>query len=300
MWEILASIFVSLNLIAAPLNVASVLSLQDNSINISEQNVEPGTKAPQKKNFSSWGVKIGAKSAAVLDVESGAILWQKNATEIRSIASISKLMTTLVFLEHNPGWQTKVTMQISDEVGGAAPNIFRGETVTVKDLFYAGLIASDNNAINALVRSTGIEKEDFVDLMNQKAKSLGLKNTHFQDLTGLTDENRSTALEILSLAKIAFAQKEIKAATEKAVYSFNDLSGKAHKIYSTNKLLNSYLNIIAGKTGYINASGYCLVSEVQGEQGQKLIGVVLGSEAHDDRFYDLKVLLAWTLENFSW
>ncbi|MCB9802736.1 D-alanyl-D-alanine carboxypeptidase [Candidatus Nomurabacteria bacterium] len=290
----------SLNLIAAPLNFAPVLSLQEQNVNLTKQELSSSSKAPQKNNFDSWGVKITAESAAILDLASGAILWQKNAEEVRSLASITKLMTTLVFLEHNPGWNKSVTMQISDEVGGAAPNILRGETVTVKDLFYAGLIASDNNAINALVRSTGIAKNDFIKLMNQKAESLGLKNTHFEDLTGLTDQNHSTALEILQLAKIALENKDIQAATEKRIYNFNDFSGRAHKIFSTNKLLDSYLDIIAGKTGFINSAGYCLVSEARSKDGHKIIGVVLGSKTHEDRFQDLKILLAWTLNNFNW
>lgn len=301
MWELIANIFLGLNLIAAPIKAWPFITMvNDSQVKIEVVSFQSDAKVPQKKDLHNWGVKISAKSAAVLDIDSDTVLWQKNGDEQRSIASITKLMTMLVFLEHKPAWDTEITMEASDEVSGAIPNILRGETVTVNDLFHAALIASDNNAVNALVRSTGLEKDDFVNLMNKKAVDLGLHKTVFADVTGLTDDNRSTAKEVLQFAKIALANFDIVQAAEKKVYNFTDQNNKNHKIISTNKLLDSYLNIVAGKTGFINAAGYCLVSEAKGEQGQKIIGVVLGSDTHDGRFVDLKILLGWTLENFSW
>lgn len=301
MWELIANIFLGLNLIAAPIKVWPFISLvNDSQVKMEVISFQNDAKVPQKKDLHNWGVEIGAQSAAVLDIDSNTVLWQKNADEQRSIASITKLMTMLVFLEHNKNWDHEITMEASDEVYGDVPNILRGETVNVRDAFFTALMDSDNNAVNALVRSTGIEKKDFVNLMNTKAEDLGLKNTHFSDVTGLSDDNVSTAKEILQLAKVALSQPDIILATEKKVYNFVDKNNKNHKIISTNKLLDSYLNVLAGKTGFINAAGYCLVAEIEGEQGQKLIGVVLGSTTHDDRFVDLKILLGWTLENFSW
>lgn len=301
MWEILTNIFLGLNLIAAPIKAWPFINLVANDKAVIETiSFNEDVKVPQKKDLYNWGVKLSAQSAAVLDLASDSVLWQKNADEQRSIASITKLMTMLVFLEHNKNWDHEITMEASDEVYGDAPNILRGETVNVRDVFFTALMDSDNNAVNALVRSTGIEKKDFVDLMNKKAAYLGLSKTHFIDVTGLSDDNVSTAKEVLQFAKIALAQPDIVLATENKVYNFVDTNNKNHKVISTNRLLDSYLNVLAGKTGFINAAGYCLVAEIEGEQGQKLIGVVLGSATHDDRFADLKILLGWTLENFSW
>lgn len=254
---------------------------------------------PHKVNNNSLGVKISAVSAAVMDKRTGLILWQKNANEKRSIASITKLMTALVFLDNNPGWKTEVTMEEEDEINGGTNHILRGELVTVENLFYTSLIASDNNSTRALARSTGLSQEEFVSRMNSKAKELGLNNTQFVDLTGLKDGNQSTALEILSLAKKSFDNSYIRDAVSSSSYSFTALSGGAHKVVSTNKLFNSFLDIEAGKTGYINASGYCLVSEVA-EGDNHIISVVLGSDSHDARFQDLKILSAWIFENFNW
>ncbi|MBU1203036.1 serine hydrolase [Patescibacteria group bacterium] len=304
LWTFISTVILSLSLTSSQLYHLPTIILEQtqsgSKLSFKEQILDDSKKIPHKVDNKSLGVKISAQAAAVMDKDSGIILWQKNAGEIRPIASISKLMTTLVFLEHNPGWNTEVTMEEVDEVNGGTRHILRGETVIVKDLFYTSLIASDNNSINALVRSTGLSRQEFVNLMNKKAASLGMKNTKFSELTGLSEQNVSTALEVLTLAKTAFAKADIKNAVSQKDYNFFDKSGKAHHIKSTNLLFNSYLDVLAGKTGYIGASGYCLVLEIAGNDGQNIFGVVLGSESHDGRFQDLKILSGWILDNFVW
>lgn len=300
LWFLISSIITSLGLTLSPVSHVPLITFNNDHINLQDRVINNVEILPQKINNNSWGVDIKAESAAVIDKKTGLVLWQKNAEEQRSLASITKLMTALVFLENNPGWNTYITMLKKDEVNGGNVNILRGETIKVKDLFYTSLIASDNNATNALVRSTGLEKNQFISLMNKKARELDLDNTSFVGVTGLNDNNISTALDILKLARKAFFNKDIKKVTSYRVYSFHTSQGKFKKVYSTNQLLDSYLNIQAGKTGYITASGFCLVSEVLGDINEDIITVVLGSDTHDGRFYDLKVLSAWILDNFSW
>lgn len=305
LWLIVSTVILTLGLNASPLYHLPQISLveeqgQQKAVIEGQGLQRKDAKLPHKIDNDSMGVKISAESAAVLDWDSDTVLWQKNANEQRSIASITKLMTALVFLDYNPGWKTEVVMIEEDELGGVAPNIMRGERVTAEDLFYVSLIASDNNAISAMVRSTGMSNEKFVERMNQKVQSLGLNNTQFVGVTGLKDNNKSTALDVLKLAKAAFSNRYIKDATKRKNYIFEDLDGKSHKVFSTNRLLNSYLNVEAGKTGHITASGFCLVSQISGNNDQNIIGVVLGSQTNDHRFQDLKILSAWTLENFVW
>lgn len=304
LWTLVSTIILSLSLTSSQLyHLPTIIMEQTDSgskLSLHEEILDDSHKIPHKVDNKSLGVKISAKSAAIMDEDSGVILWQKNANEVRPIASISKLLATLVFLEHNPGWDTKVTMEEVDEVVGGTRHILRGETVTVKDLFYTGLIASDNNSINALVRSTGMTRQEYVDLMNKKAASLGMTHSSFAELTGLSEHNVSTALEVLILAKAAFAKDDIRDAVRRKIYDFDDQDGKPHHIQSTNQLLNSYLDVEAGKTGYIGASGFCLVSEIAGDDGQNILGVVLGSDSHEGRFQDLKILSGWVLENFTW
>ncbi len=303
LWLLISSIILTFNLTSAPVQHLPIIELveEDNYQYVRlHDKTYPSGNLPYKKNNNSLGVHITADAAAVMDVDSGAILWQKNADQVRSLASITKLMTALVFLENNPGWDTQITLEKKDEANSNAPNILRGEVVTVKDLFYTSLIASDNNTANALVRSTGLDRNEFVDLMNKKAEDLDLQNTKFKDVTGLNQDNKSTALEILKLAKVAFAEPDIVQATAKKNHSFQAVTGKHHKIFSTNNLLNSYLDVVAGKTGFIFESGYCLVSEIKNDTGDNIISVVLGSETNLDRFQDLKILSAWVLDNFVW
>ena len=188
----------------------------------------------------------------------------------------------------------------ADEVNGGTAHVLRGETVTINNLFNIALIASDNNAMNALVRSTGLNSEEYLNLMNKKAEELNLKNTIFKDFTGLNDDNKSTAFEISELALAAFSKEEIREATKKKIYSFTNYNGKYYKVYSTNKLLTSYLNVVAGKTGFTNAAGYCLVSEIENDQGHSILTVILNAQSNDHRFQDLKILSGWALENYFW
>lgn len=303
LWTLVSTIIISFGLTASPAyRLPTVTVNSENTeatLNLETRQVKE-SKLPFKIDNNSLGVKLTATSAAVLDRDSGIVLWQKNAEEVRSIASISKLMTAIIFLENRPSWNDLVTMEEKDETNGNKPNIFRGETVRVSDLFYVALVASDNNAAKALVRSTGMSEAEFVAKMNKKAQELGLVNTVFSDPTGLTSENKSTALEVLRLAQEAFSYEDISDVTSTSRYTLRTQGGRIDIVYSTNWLLNSYLDVEAGKTGYIGASGYCLVTQVVGDEGQRIITVVLNSETNDHRFYDSKVLSSWILDNFIW
>ena len=304
-WLLITSIAFSWGLGTAVNYNLPIFNIQEQNgqevVLLSQKVISPSKeKIPHKEDNFSLGVKMTAQSAAVMDKNTGIILWQKNAQEVRSIASISKLMTVLVFLEHNPGWNQEITMLREDETMGAVNDLLRGEVVTVRNLFYTALISSDNNSAKALARSTGLSEEEFVAEMNTKALDLGLKNTKFVEVTGLSEYNVSTALEVLELAKVAFGNSEIKNAVSRRTYDFVAISGKNHRVYSTNHLLGSYLDISAGKTGYIGAAGYCLVAQVIDKEKNPIISIVLGSSSNDDRFKDLKILSAWIFDNYNW
>jgi len=165
-------------------------------------------------------VKITAKSAIAVDAKTGTILYKNNSQEIRSMASITKLMTALVFLDHNPGWQKEIFTIASDRRNGGIIHLNTGEVMTLKDLFYTALIASDNDAAMALARSTGLSESEFINKMNQKAKQIGLTDTQFSDPTGLKFSNKSTAQEIIKLLNYALQDSVIKDATSTAKYEF--------------------------------------------------------------------------------
>ncbi len=256
--------------------------------------------APYRLNSSSLGIKISAASAMVVDKRTNSILWQKNPEEARPIASITKLMTALVFLDNNPGWQTEVTIQESDSREGGRVRVYNGEKMYVKDLFNASLVASSNNSTMALARSTGLTEEGFVEAMNQKAQELGMSDSIFFEPTGLDPANVSTAFDIIKLAQTALSQPDIAAATKQKEYKFSIINApRNYTLKNTDRLLNSYLNVVSGKTGFLDEAGYCLVSNID-NNGHEVLVVVLGSETEDSRFQEVKALSQWSFDNYYW
>lgn len=257
--------------------------------------------APSRTNQDSLGMKVTANSAMVIDQASGAVLWQKNPDQVQPIASLTKLMSALVWLDNNPGWATEVTVLASDLRSGGRAYIYAGEKLTARDLFNLSLIPSSNSAIMALARSTGLTTQEFTAKMNERAASLNMTSTKFTEPTGLAPENMSSAADLLKLAQAAFEREEIRSATVREEYTFQVLNNnRSETVKNTDKLLNGYLRINAGKTGSLDESGYCLTSEVIGPAGQKVLIVVLGSLSDADRFQDLKALAQWAFDNYSW
>lgn len=265
--------------------------------------------APQKYNNSySLGVEISAKSVLVADAKTGKVLYEKNSQEVRSIASLTKLMTALVFLDHNPGWSSEITISETDYRAGGIRYLIAGELVSVRDLFYASLISSSNEATAALARSTGLNNDDFVKAMNAKAQKLGLANTSFSDVTGLGDDNKSTAADLVVIAQTAFLNSDINQAAGLENYNLNIINkGLSRNLRSTDKILNqsfglnnNIYQVEVGKTGYLEAAGYNFASRVSDNLGRQILAVVLGSETTASRFADTKSLAYWVFNNYKW
>ena len=255
----------------------------DSFLNLSPVTNQNG--GPSRVYTDLLDIKISAQSALAVDAESGKILYQKNASEIRPIASITKLMTALVFLDYNPGWQKEFFTISSDRRNGNIVHLNPGEILTIKNLFYTALIASDNDAIIALVRSAGLVEEEFVAKMNAKAQDLGLKDTKFIEPTGLNYGSQSNTFDIAKLLEAALQNEEIKKVTGIDDYEFEVLNKERTKtrlvkITNTDRLLNSYLNVIGGKTGSLEEAGYCLAVKIKGEENQEVIIIVLGSQSN--------------------
>lgn len=299
---ILAAIFLR----ASAVNPASLM-LPANTLPLAEKKIE--AKIPERNQAGgSLGVKVTAQSFIVVEPESGAILYEKNSRDPRAIASITKLVTALVFLDSNPNWTKEITMQDSDYRDGAAPILLLGDKITVKDLFYTMMVASSNEAANALARSTGLTPEEFAYQMNLHAYLLGMKNSSFVEPTGLSADNQASAEDIIKLIEVAFSHSEMRLAGATKNYKATVINkNQARSMQSTDKILkenfgtddNSY-KIEMGKTGFINAAGYCFASEVKDEKNRKLLIAVLGSSSTYDRFIDTKSLAYWVFNNYRW
>lgn len=253
--------------------------------------------------FAYPSVSITARAGLLVDVGSGQALWKKDIDERRPLASLTKLMTALVFLDTQPDWDRTVAFEQSDidSTEGNTLVVKAGETVTVRDLFMASLVGSANNATVALARSTGLSMADFVQRMNDKAKFLSLFLTSFADVSGLDAGNVSTARDYIRLARTAFAQPRIKEALTTQEYSFTSTGVTAsHRVYNTDRLLSdNSLDILAAKTGYIDESGYNFIT-LADVGGHEVLAVLLGSESSAARFAEAKALISWADAYWYW
>lgn len=238
---------------------------------------------------------LPAENGVILDCQEDNLYFAKRADRAWPIASITKLFTAYTFLDYNPGWETNYEMKSADKREGGKIYLFTGDKVKVKDLFYFSLVGSDNTATAALVSSTGLSEQEFMEKMNAKIKSLGLKNTRLADPVGLGDGNISTAREVAEFARIVLSDPDIKKASLAKKYEFTTAQGKKKSIASTNDLLGSFpdsgIEILGGKTGHVNSSGYCLVSRFKNKENKEIVTVVLGASSESSRFNLTKKLV---------
>lgn len=255
-----------------------------------------------KTDFLYPNRKITAESYVVIDIRSGGSLMEQNAEKVMPIASLTKLMTALVFLDTNTDYDTEVTIEISDHnnVPGNHTYVRVGEKMTVRDLFYTSLVGSDNDATKALARSTGLSEQDFVAKMNEKAKWLGLEKTTFEEVTGLSPNNKSTVSEYAKIAKLAFRNLTILEALNRDEYDLNTINNYYHHIVNTNKLLSEEnLFLVGAKTGYIDEAGFTFACMSE-QDGNQVLVVVFNSNSGQDRFDDSKFLIEWAYRKYQW
>ena len=259
----------------------------------------PAEKLPPEREeaimVKTVSFNLAAENGAILDSQSYDLFFSKRPDRTWPIASLTKLFTAYTFLDYNPGWETIYEIKPGDKREGGKIYLFSGDKVKIKDLFYFSLVGSDNTATAAMVNSTGLTEAEFMVKVNDKIKKLGLKNTRIADAVGLGDGNISTAREIAQFANIALETEEISRAALTKKYEFTTEQGRKKAIASTNELLNIFpdsdVSLLGGKTGHINASGYCLVSKFKGQDGRSIVTVVLGADSDASRFSLTKELV---------
>ena len=237
---------------------------------------------------------VYARSAIVLDAATGEVLYAKNAASAVPIASLTKLMTVLVFLEQHPDLLEEVEVTRT-ELGGAGHTQLRNrERAMLGDLLHMSLMSSDNVATRVLVRESGLGPDEFLSRMNRKAAELELTDTRFVEFTGLDERNVSTAADVARLLRAAADNGTIREISTTPCYDFRSAT-RAHRVVNTNRLLRNHrLEILSGKTGFINEAGYCLATWIRTE-GRDMIAVVLGAPTNATRFADVVRLVQRTL-----
>ncbi len=243
--------------------------------------------------------RLYCDAALVLDHQTGEILYGKNENKARSIASLTKLMTAMVYLDTKPDLTKKVTITKEDARNSARSHLRRGETFVAIDLFHSALMSSDNRAARAISRASGLSKAEFVRRMNLKANELGMWNTQFVEVTGLAEENISTAYDCALLLDAALEYELIREITTTQRYAFRSLDRRKrlHRSTNSNRLIFSRHKIHGGKTGYICESGWCLATRAGNKKGHEVTAVILGSTSNPQRFRDADRALTWGYRN---
>lgn len=202
-----------------------------------------------------------AKSTIVMDLDSGRILYEKNANQKRLIASITKIMTAIVAIEEGDLTE-KIT--VGEEVlsmYGTNIYIEVGEKMKLRDLLYGLLLRSGNDASVVIAKAIAGSEEKFVNLMNKKAQEIGMKNTIFKNPHGLDEEteNYSTAYDMALLSKYAYKNKTYRNIVSTDKYEVST-GKKTYLWYNRNKLLTTYEYCTGGKNGYTPRAGKTLVT----------------------------------------
>ena len=251
----------------------------------------------KKENIFAEPPDISAEAVIVIDKDSSAILFEKNADKQLYPASITKVMTALVALE-KMSFDQIVTIDEASEAVGNTIHLQKGEQIRVGELFKGLLIASGNDAAFALASAYPGGYNKFVERMNQKAKELHMDNTKFVSVSGVEEEDHmTTARDIATLVKEAMKQEVFAKTVSIRQTSIFDTAGAiVHPLYTTNQLLGTVKGVEGIKTGWTTQAGECLVTQTK-RNDHTIITVVLNSQ---DRFSESKRFIEWAFAAHEW
>lgn len=247
-----------------------------------------------------------ARSAVLMDADTGRILFEKNGTEQMPMASTTKIMTLLVTLE-NADLEGEV--QVSSYAASMPDvqlGIREGERYRLRDLCYSLMLESHNDSAVAIAEHVGGSVEGFAAMMNQKARDLGCYHTHFITPNGLDAQDEegthsTTAEDLARIMRFCMQNEEFLTITREPSWTFSDLDGtRSFSVNNKNAFLNMMEGALTGKTGFTNGAGYCYVGALERE-GKRLVAVVLacGWPNHKTwKWSDMKKLMNYGLANF--
>jgi len=264
-------------------------------------------KTPRYRTDAAGNVvpDVRAAAAIIYDPATGRVLYEENSTDERSIASITKVMTAIVFLETATDLNEEVLITRADTLRASTTYLRTNDRVRVADLLHLLLIPSDNAAARALARISPLGYDGFIARMNQKADDLGLDHTAYIDPSGLYADNISSAYDMARLISFASEDDRIGPIMRTPEYSFRTVPGtrtpgRIVTVRSTNQILRSgEMDVLGGKTGFISKAGYCLATLLKLPGGPSLAVVVLGATSNLGRFWETRHLMAWLSEHAS-
>ncbi len=248
-------------------------------------------------------LNVGAPSAILIEASTGTVLYYKNQAEARSPASVTKIMTLLLVCEALSEERIKLddTVIISAtaaSMGGSQVFLEEGESFTVEELLKCTVIASANDAAVALAEFIAGTEESFVAKMNERAVELGMKNTSFENVTGLDD---TTVKHLTTAEDIAIMSRELikhEIITKYSSLWQDSIRNGEFQLTNTNRLVRFYEGCNGLKTGSTDKAGFC-VSATAIRNGMQLIAVIMGAETRDGRNADARALLDYGFANYG-
>jgi D-alanyl-D-alanine endopeptidase (penicillin-binding protein 7) len=253
------------------------------SVNLLARTV-PSVRAP----------KLRSAAFLVKNQRTDELLLSRRADSVLPIASITKLMTAMVTLDAQLDMNEMLAIEEADRdtIRNSHSHLFIGTHLTRRDALLIALMASDNRAAHALARTYPSGLGEFVKEMNKKARELGLTSTRFEEPTGLSEANVSSALDLSRLADAAYRYPQIRACTTEEEATIRDGKKQLHFV-NTNALVgNSRWNIGLSKTGYTEDSGRCLIMQAQ-MAGEPILLVLLDSDGKNSRIGDANRIREW-------
>lgn len=230
--------------------------------------------------------------ALVVDQDTNEVLLSKNDSAVLPIASITKLMTAVIISESNLPMDETITISSEDVANATFSRLKAGASMTRLEMLHLALMSSENRAAYALGRTYPGGINEFVNLMNAKARFLGMKDTHYVEPTGLSSNNQSTAQDLAKLVAYASNNELIREFSTSHGYQISTGRGMMNYVNTNRLTSNPNWSIDVQKTGYISAAGRCLVMQAQ-VAGRKLVMVFLDSMGKYSRIGDAERVKAW-------
>ncbi len=270
----------------------------------------PSTTYSSSTNYNSYGsgynnldrlaVSTNSAAVAVIDLQTGQPIYEKNINSTRSIASITKVMTAMVLVDAGLDMSEEISLISSDLVGAkkASTNLKAGDRMSRSEFMLLMLMKSENPAAKGLARTYPGGYDAFISAMNQKARSLGMNQTSFSDSSGLNPRNVSSANDLVKMMRAINSDpryNQLRNFSTATSYDFHiknySLGSRVYKANNTSRLVRSgSYPIGASKTGYIREAGYCVVMETH-VNNRPAVVVLLGASASNNRWNDAENIL---------
>lgn len=255
---------------------------------------EDGNKMP---------VTVNAKAAILVDASTGQVLAAMNEHDRLFPASVTKIMTLLLVMEAVDSGRLNLTDEVVTSATAAAKGgsqiwLKEGETMTVDELLRAAAIYSANDACEALGEHIAGSEEALVQMLNDRAKELGMNDTHFDNCTGLDDTTDTHLTSAFDVALMSVELLKHELIQKYSTVWMDSLRNGATELVNTNKLIRFYDGATGLKTGTTAKAG-CCVSASAMREGTHLVAVIMGSPTSDDRFGGAKALLNWGFANYE-